>query len=196
MSPHKPPASDVERLENVIAGLCQPLDGDDPSTDQSRAKAEASGIDFAAWGAEIRAKAEAQVDAERGARRLAEAGGDALRADAVTLPPTPPTPDPPAPQRSVRRTARLVAFLAAAAAGIVAVLGVAVKLDFREASSEGSATSPTVQRLEPIPSGETGTSTAAPLAAASSAPPQTAADAGAPRRPATGMPRHPRKSPK
>jgi hypothetical protein len=41
------------------------LDDDAPTDDEIRAEAEASGVDLAAWAAEIRAKAEARVRAER-----------------------------------------------------------------------------------------------------------------------------------
>src|SRR5262245_9569302 len=106
MRPRKPPASDGERLENAIAGLCQPLDDDEASTSRIRAGAEASGVDFAAWGAEIRAKARARVDAEHRARLPPETGGGAKRV---------------APARSTRRVARRGALFAAVA--LVVVLG-------------------------------------------------------------------------
>ena len=65
---HRPPMNDVERLENVIEGLWAALEDEGPSVDEIRAEAEAAGIDLAAWGAEIRAKARARVQAERRAK--------------------------------------------------------------------------------------------------------------------------------
>jgi len=155
MRPRKPPASDGERLESAIAGLCEPLDADDASAGRIRARAEASGVDFAAWGTEIRAQARARVDAARRARLLPETGGGAARVA-------------PAPERNARRTARRGALVAAV--GLVAVLGVALALRFRGASSEDRES---VEDPESIPKPQA----------------QPGVDAGAPRAPATSAPR-------
>ncbi len=59
MKIHKPPANDAERLENLRAGLAL-LDAEDDQTDEEfRAEAEAAGIDFEAWAAEMRARVQA-----------------------------------------------------------------------------------------------------------------------------------------
>jgi hypothetical protein len=68
---HNPPANDAERLANLLEAFAALDDADDPNDDEIRAEAEADGIDFEAWGAEIKAKAEACLEAERLARRAA-----------------------------------------------------------------------------------------------------------------------------
>jgi hypothetical protein len=65
MGSRKPPTTDAERLANLREALSTPDDDDDELTAEEIAAAEASGIDFAAWAAEIRWKAEARLDAER-----------------------------------------------------------------------------------------------------------------------------------
>jgi hypothetical protein len=48
----------------VIEGLASPDADEAPTADDIRAEAEAAGIDFAAWGAELRGRAEAALRAE------------------------------------------------------------------------------------------------------------------------------------
>ena len=62
MTVHKPPANDIERLDNLLAGCCSP-DDDAFDDEEMDAAAAAAGIDYAAWGEEIRAKARAHLDA-------------------------------------------------------------------------------------------------------------------------------------
>jgi hypothetical protein len=76
MSPYKPPASDAERLMNVLEALASDLAEEQPSAAEMQAEAEASGVDFEAWAAEIRAKVEARVAAERRATAGSGRGPD------------------------------------------------------------------------------------------------------------------------
>jgi len=80
MSIHRPPTSDSERLENLLAAWST-LD-DDAREDDAAADA-ASGIDFDAWAGEIQAKVKAHAEAERRARAAAE---EAARAAAAAKP--------------------------------------------------------------------------------------------------------------
>ena len=63
MTVHKPPANDIERLDNLLAGCCSPDDDAFDDEEEMDAAAAAAGIDYAAWGEEIRAKARAHLDA-------------------------------------------------------------------------------------------------------------------------------------
>jgi hypothetical protein len=67
---YRPPKNDVERLSNVLEGLAALPDDDEPTDEEIQAEAEASGIDFDAWAAEIRAKIDArrevEIEIERG----------------------------------------------------------------------------------------------------------------------------------
>jgi hypothetical protein len=73
---HRPPKNDVERLENILEGL---YDDDDMTDEEIDAAAEASGIDFDAWAAELKAKTQAARAAphalEPAARRDAHPAG-------------------------------------------------------------------------------------------------------------------------
>ena len=68
----KPPKDDLERLENIIEGLMDFDDDELPSLEETNAHAKAAGIDFAAWGEEIRKKAQAELRKQQ-ANRIAEA---------------------------------------------------------------------------------------------------------------------------
>jgi len=71
-APHEPPKNDLERLENIIEGLMDFDDEELPSLEETNAHAKAAGIDFAAWGEEIRKKAQAELRKQQ-ANRIAEA---------------------------------------------------------------------------------------------------------------------------
>ena len=85
MSYHKPPASDAERLMNVLEALASDLADEDPTPEELQAEAEASGIDFEAWAEEIRAKVEARVEAER-RERDGDGGAEAGARSGVRTP--------------------------------------------------------------------------------------------------------------
>ena len=78
MSIHRPPTSDTERLENLLAAWGSP--DDDAFEDDDE---DLSGIDFDAWAAEIRAKVRAHAEAERPARAAAAAAETASPEDAA-----------------------------------------------------------------------------------------------------------------
>ena len=67
MKTHPPPPNDAQRLANLIEALASLDDDDDPDDAETRAEAEASGIDFEAWGAQI--QAEVRAAARRARRR-------------------------------------------------------------------------------------------------------------------------------
>jgi|HubBroStandDraft_2_1064218.scaffolds.fasta_scaffold458186_1 hypothetical protein len=81
MSVHKPPANERERLENLLTASCSP-DNDAYEDGEIEAAAAARGVDFAAWGARIKAKASAALDAEQ---RAPKADAAAERPDFETL---------------------------------------------------------------------------------------------------------------
>ena len=74
MKIHKPPANDAERLDNLKAGLALLDAEDDQTDDEFRAEAEAAGIDFDAWAAEMRAKVAAHGAAARRANDVEPEG--------------------------------------------------------------------------------------------------------------------------
>ena len=71
MSIHKPPTSDGERLENLLAAWCSPED-DAYQEDEEEAE-PVKPIDFDAWAEEIRGKVASYAESARH-QRAADAG--------------------------------------------------------------------------------------------------------------------------
>jgi hypothetical protein len=69
---HKPPKDDAERLANLMEGLLDFDEDEMPSREEIEREAAAAGIDFAAWGEQIRQKAIHQVQRAEEARIAAD----------------------------------------------------------------------------------------------------------------------------